>query len=97
MSKFNFSDVTKARIAKWSMEAKPISENQTWTERRLAIEFGGHTYIVSNGQIFQCAHCGHYDPEWKVTEVLAFFKEHFDIEPIEIEITCSVRVASNDN
>jgi len=86
------SDITKARIAKWIEQAKPVSKNPTWTERRQAIEFGGHTYLVSNGQVFQCAHCGHYDPEWSSTEVLRWFEENFGIKPHEIEITCSVAV-----
>lgn len=86
-------EITKARIAKWIMKAQPIDKNPTWTERRLAIEFGGHTYLVGNGQVFQCAHCGHYDPEWSATEVLTFFEETFGVKPQEIEITCSVAVS----
>jgi hypothetical protein len=65
-----FSEATRRRIAKWSMEAKPVSQQPVWTEMRRAIVFGGHTYIVSNGQVFQCGHCGHYDPEWSATEVM---------------------------
>jgi len=84
------SDVEKARFNKWLMQAKPITQQTTWTERRLAIEFEGHVYLVANDQIFQCAHCGHYDPQWSVTGVLNFFEENFGIKPVEIEITCSV-------
>jgi len=94
MSEFNFSEITRKRIAKWIESAKPAKSE--WTERRQAIVFGGHTYILSNGQVFQCAHCGHYDPEWNVTEVLAFFKSNFNIDPIEIEVTCSVAAVKND-
>jgi hypothetical protein len=84
------SNVSKARVSKWIMEAKPVDVVPTWTERRLAIEFGGHTYLVANGQVFQCAHCGRYDPEWRAQEVLEFFEENFGIKPHEIEITCSI-------
>lgn len=89
------SEVTKRRVARWLMEAKPLDQNPTWVEKRLAFDFGGHTYIVANGQIFQCAHCGHYDPEWSATEVLEFFKENFGVKPYEIEVTCSVSVAKS--
>lgn len=85
-------EVTKSRIARWIEQAQPVSNNITWTERRMAIEFGGHTYLVVNDQVFQCAKCGHYDPEWSATEVLRFFEENFGIKPHEIEITCSVAV-----
>ncbi len=81
---------TQRRIANWVNSTKSVNDKPTWIERRMALVFGGHTYIVSNGQIFQCGHCGHYDPEWNVTEVLAFFKRTYGIDPIEIEITCSV-------
>ena len=86
------SDVAKARVAKWLTEAVPVDENPTWVERRLAIEFGGHTFLVVDGQVFQCARCGHYDPAWKSQEVLAFFEENFGIKPHEVEVTCSVAV-----
>jgi len=84
------SEVTRARIAKWIMKALAVDRNPTWTERRQAIEFGGHTYLVSNGQVFQCPHCGNYDPEWSSTEVLIFFEENFGIKPHEVEIICTV-------
>lgn len=90
------SEVTKARIAKWLMQATQVDVVKTWTERRMAIEFGGHFYLVTNGQVFQCAHCGHYDPEWRSVEVLKFFEENFGIKPQEIEITCSVALNEND-
>ncbi len=86
------TEVTRKRVAKWIDSAQPIEQRNTWTERRLAIEFGGHTYIVGNGQVYQCVHCGHFDPEWTATEVLEFFKETFGISPKEIEITCTVKV-----
>jgi len=82
----------RKRIAKWVMDAQPVDAKPTWVERRLAIDFGEHTYIVNNGQIFQCAHCGHYDPEWSASEVLTFFKDMFGIKPYEIEVDCSVAV-----
>jgi hypothetical protein len=83
------SDVTKARVAKWIEQATPVNKNPTWTERRMAIKFGEHTYLLTNGQVFVCPHCGHYDPEWSATEVIHFFEENFGIKPHEIEITCS--------
>lgn len=90
MSHRGLSDATRRRIARWVIEAKPIETKTTWTEQRLAIDFGGHTYIINNGQIYQCAHCGHYDPEWNITEVISYFRETFNIKPYEIEITCTV-------
>ena len=88
------TDIEKARIANWIMQAKAVDKNPTWTERRQAIEFGGHTYLVSNGQVFQCAHCGHYDPEWSAVKVIEFFQEHMNGKLVEIEITCSVAVTN---
>lgn len=84
------SEVEKARVAKWILNATSISKSPTWTEKRLAIEFGGHTYLVTNDQVFQCAHCGHYDPQWSAVGVLSFFEETFGIKPFEIEITCNI-------
>lgn len=89
------SEIAKTRVAKWIAQAKPVDKNPTWTERRQAIEFGGHTYLVSNGQVFQCAHCGHYDPAWSVQEVLTFFEEVLGGKIIEIEVTCSVAVVES--
>lgn len=90
MSKFEtFSDLTRRRIANWVLQAKPVKEKETWKEKRLVIDFQGHTYFVSNDQIFQCAHCGHYDPQWSITEVLAFFKL-MGIKPREVEVTCTI-------
>lgn len=90
------SEIMRRRVNKWIMEAKPVDEKPTWTERRLAIDFGEHTYIVSNGQIYQCVHCGHFDPAWSVTEVLTYFKDTFGVKPYEIEVTCSVAVYFNE-
>ena len=84
--------VSQERIARWFAQAKPVSEKTTWTEKRLAIVLGEHTYIVQNNQVFQCAHCGHYDPDWSASEILAFVAENFGVKPIEIEITCTVAV-----
>lgn len=86
----NIPEITRKRIAKWMNSATPIKENPTWTEKRLVIDFGEHTYIVANGQVFQCGHCGQYDPEWSAGEVLSYFRENFGIKPYEIEVTCSV-------
>lgn len=86
------SEVSKARVNRWLLQAKPIDSNTTWTERRQAILFGGHCYLVSNGQVFQCAHCGAYDPEWSSTEVLNYFEEVWGIKPQEVEITCSYEI-----
>ncbi len=82
--------ISQKRFAKWVMQAKPVKPLDSWTERRLFIDFGEHTYPLSNGQIFQCAHCGHYDPEWSIVEVLSFFKENFGIEPYEKDVVCTV-------
>jgi hypothetical protein len=87
------TEVSKARVSRWLEQAQPVSKNPIWTESRMAIEFGEHVYLITNGQVFQCAHCGHYDPEWSTIEVLAFFEE-LGIKPHEIEITCSVSVAN---
>lgn len=86
------SDAARRRIANWMNEAKPVDAQPTWSEQRLAIDLGGHTYIVNSGQVFQCAHCGHYDPAWSVTEVLEFFETNFGVKPYEIEVSCSVTV-----
>lgn len=88
--KITEAEITRRRVTKWIETAKPITAQPVWTETRLAIDFGGHTYIVNNGQIFQCAHCGHYDPEWSATEVLTFFAETFGIKPYEIDVVCTV-------
>ncbi len=90
------SEVSRARVAAWIINASKnaVDLNPTWTERRLAIQFGGHTYLVENGQIYQCAHCGNYDPQWKSSEVLAYFEEFYGIKPQEIEITCTVSISS---
>lgn len=90
MKRLISSDVAQSRFTRWLVQAQPIKKETTWTERRMAIEYGGHTYLVENDQIFQCAHCGHYDPQWRTTEILNFFEENFGIKPREIEITCSV-------
>lgn len=84
------ADVAQARVAKWFMEAKPVEQNPTWTERRLAIVFGEHTYLLVADQVFQCNHCGWYDPHKSAQEVIKYFKEKFNISPIEINVTCSV-------
>jgi hypothetical protein len=95
MSKeISFSAVTQQRISKWIESTKSVNEVSTWTEIRQAIVIGEHTYILSNGQVFQCGHCGRFDPEWSVTEVIAFFKATFNVDPIEIEVTCSVAIPS---
>lgn len=85
------SKVSQARIARWLEEAKPV-DNILWTETRLALVVGGHTYLVTNGQVFPCTHCGRYDPEWKAHEVLDYFLNNFGIKPVEIEIECSIKI-----
>ena len=89
--KLSPSEIRSRRIGKWVESAKSVKTTPTWVEQRLAIDIGEHTFIVTNGQIFECAHCGHYDPEWNATEVLEFFKP-MGIEPYEIEVTCTVAV-----
>jgi len=96
MSQLNLSEITRKRIAKWMDTTKPVNDQPQWTERRQAIVFGGHTYLVNHGQVFQCGHCGHYDPEWNVTEVLHWFKETLGITPIEIDVVCSVAVVEEN-
>jgi hypothetical protein len=91
MSHIVSKKITEERIAKWAANAQPITKATLWTEKRLAIAFGGHMYLLANGQVFQCAHCGHYDPEWSAHEVLGFFKEHFGAKLVEIEIECSIK------
>jgi hypothetical protein len=95
------SEISRDRVSKWIEQAKPVSQHPTWVERRLAIDIGEHTYIVTNGQVFECTHCGTLDPEWTATEVLDFFKETFNAVPYEIEVTCSVAIVKkeikNDN
>jgi hypothetical protein len=95
MTRVSPSDLTRIRVNRWIESAKSLETNPTWTETRLVIDFGGHTFPVTNGQIYQCAHCGHFDPEWNATEVLTFFKDNFGIKPYEIEVTCSVAVIPN--
>jgi hypothetical protein len=87
------SDISAKRVAKWISESKPVSAEPIWQESRLAIDFGGHTYIITNGQIFQCAHCGTYDPQWNATEVVTYFRDKFGIKPYTIQVTCSITVA----
>lgn len=87
---FSQSEIDRKRVAQWFIQAKPINIAPNWTERRLAIDIGEHTYIVTDGQIFQCAHCGHHDPEWTAAVVLAWVKEVFSVEPYEINIVCSI-------
>ncbi len=84
--------LAKSRVAKWlaTEGQNPKVPGVSWTETRQAIVYNGHTYLVSSGQVFQCGHCGHWDPDWVAHEVLGFFKETFGIKPIEIEITCSL-------
>ncbi len=94
---FISSDVSKARIAKWIAQAQNWDENPTWIERRLVIEFQGHIYPVVNGQIFQCAHCGHYDPQWSAQEVIKFFQENFGAKSYEIEVTCTLTMATEED
>jgi hypothetical protein len=83
-----FTDVTRRRIANWVMQARPIKKGDTWKERRLVIDFNEHTYLVTSDQVFQCIRCGHYDPQWSVTEILSFF-ELMGVKPYEVEITCT--------
>lgn len=83
-------EVAQSRISKWLMQATPVTSETSWSERRLAIVYGGHTYLVANEQVFQCAHCGHYDPQWKASTVIAWFEEKLGIKPQEIEVTVTV-------
>jgi hypothetical protein len=83
--------VAEQRVTKWLAEAKSITERPSWTETRLAIEIGGHLHILERGRVFDCPKCGHLDPgSSTATEVIKFFKETLGIEPIEIEVTCTV-------
>lgn len=90
------SEVEKARIANWLLNATPIKKTPSWIETRLAIEFGGNTYLLDKEQVYQCARCGHYDPKWSVTEVIKFFKENFDdAKLVEVEVRCSINEATD--
>ena len=91
MKKETFSDLSRRRIAQWIMQAKPLKKEETWTETRLAVDFNGHTYLLSNDQIFQCSRCGHHDPRWSVVEIIAFFKL-MGIKPREVEVTCKIEL-----
>lgn len=85
--------VAQQRVTKWLAEAKSITEQPTWTERRLAIEIGGHLHILERGQVFDCPKCGHLDPgSSTATEVIRFFEETLGVKPVEIEIECTVKV-----
>lgn len=96
MSNLSPSDVERQKINRWILNAKSLADQPVWTERRLAIDFGGHTYIVNNGQIFQCAHCGHFDPEWSASKVLSYFYDFFGIKPYEIDVVCTVAVVKDE-
>jgi hypothetical protein len=89
------SKISQSRVAKWLLAAKPIQPGVTWTEIRQAIVINNHTYLVSSGQVYQCVHCGHYDPDWVAHEVLEYFKINFGVKPIEIEIECSLPATEN--
>ncbi len=85
--------VSQNRVAAWIAESEKFRiDGRTWTETRQAIVFNGHTYLIAKGQVFQCAHCGHYDPDWVAHEVLDYFRDTFGIKPVEVEITCSISV-----
>ncbi len=84
------SAISQQRVARWIEQAKDVESHPTWTEKRLAIQYADHTYILGSGQVFVCSHCGTYDPEWTATEVIQFFNDVFGIKPTEIEVTVSV-------
>jgi hypothetical protein len=88
MKKIEFTDLSRRRVANWMMQAKPLEKGDTWKEKRLVVDFEGCTYMITADQVFQCVRCGHYDPQWSITEVLAFF-EIMGIKPYEVEITCT--------
>jgi hypothetical protein len=92
MKHYVSSDISRSRVSKWMVEAKPVDENPTWIETRQAIDFGGHTYIVNDGQVFQCAHCGYFDPDWVATEVLSYFQQ-FGVKSYDIEVECTVKIS----
>ncbi len=91
MKHFTSSEVSHRRLTKWLIEANnnSITKNPTWTETRQVIDFGGHTFLLNKGQVFQCAHCGFYDPEWVITEVLEYFAT-LGIKPYDITVTVSI-------
>lgn len=84
------SEVSKNRITKWLMQAEPVKTGSTWTEKRRAITIGEHTFLVEKEQIFQCLHCGTYDPQWSSVEVLTWIEENFGSKPFDLEITCTI-------
>jgi hypothetical protein len=97
MGRLVLTDAVRKRISKWILNSNPITPNSVWTEHRLAIDIGGATHIISNGQIYQCGKCGHYDPEWSATEVLTYFEELMGIKPYEITVACTVATEVIDN
>jgi hypothetical protein len=96
MKHLNLAEVTRTRIAKWILNTKPVNPDETWIEKRLAINVNGAIYILGNGQVFQCPRCGNYDPEWSAQEVIAYFQEHMGIKPYEIEVACSIAPVAKD-
>ncbi len=80
------SNVMLKRIATWISQATPINTNESWTETRQAIDIGNHTYLIENGQVFPCAHCGKYDRQWSSVEVLSFFEETYGAKPYDITV-----------
>jgi hypothetical protein len=84
------SKVSKNRISEWFLQASPVTSESTWTEKRRAVTVGEHTFLVEKEQIFQCLHCGTYDPQWSSVEVLTWLQENFGVKPFDLEVTCSV-------
>src|SRR4051812_10317216 len=68
------SEVSKKRITEWFAQASPVVPGTTWTEKRRAVTIGEHTFLVEKEQIFQCLHCGTYDPQWSSVEVLTWLE-----------------------
>lgn len=85
--------VAQQRVTKWLAEAVSLTQQPTWTERRLAIEIGGHLHLLQKDQVFNCLKCGYLDPgSSTATDVIRFFEETLGVKPVEIEITCTVEV-----
>jgi hypothetical protein len=85
------SKIAQSRVAKWILGSKPITPETEWIETRQAIIVGECTYLLDKKQVFQCAHCGHYDNDSTATAVIEYYKEQFGISPVEVEVICRIK------
>lgn len=76
--------------AKWLLNAKSTEEIPQWLESRPAVVVNGRVYILAQEQVFQCAHCGALDPDWKITETVVALQEILSAKHVEVDVVCSV-------